>query len=66
VFVHHPLVMKSATQKLSKSDGDSGISDLRAAGWSPSDVIGYAARVAGLTSRHDPLPAQNVSTLFCP
>jgi glutamyl/glutaminyl-tRNA synthetase len=66
VFVHHPLVMKSATQKLSKSDGDSGISDLRAAGWSPADVIGYAARLAGLTRRRDPLAAHTVSTLFAP
>ena len=34
VFVHHPLIMKSATQKVSKSDGDSGIRDLRSTGWS--------------------------------
>ena len=33
-FAHHPLVMKSETQKLSKSDGDSGILDLRTQGWS--------------------------------
>jgi glutamyl-tRNA synthetase/glutamyl-Q tRNA(Asp) synthetase len=28
-FMHHPLIMKSATQKLSKSDGDTGIRELR-------------------------------------
>ena len=33
VFAHHGLVMKSATQKLSKSDGDTGVRELRAAGW---------------------------------
>ncbi|MGZ8437671.1 MAG: glutamate--tRNA ligase family protein, partial [Candidatus Limnocylindrales bacterium] len=33
VFLHHGLLMKSATQKLSKSDGDTGIADLRGAGW---------------------------------
>jgi len=38
-FWHHPLVMKSATQKLSKSDGDSGIGDLRAAGWTADAVL---------------------------
>lgn len=38
-FWHHGLVMKSVTEKLSKSDGDSGVRDLRAAGWSAEDVI---------------------------
>jgi glutamyl-tRNA synthetase/glutamyl-Q tRNA(Asp) synthetase len=37
-FAHHPLVMKSPTEKLSKSDGDTGVRDLRAAGWSAADV----------------------------
>ena len=32
-FWHHPLVMKSPAQKLSKSDGDTGVRDLRASGW---------------------------------
>ena len=32
-FWHHSLVMKSPAQKLSKSDGDTGVRDLRAAGW---------------------------------
>lgn len=38
VFLHHPLIMKSATQKLSKSDGDTGIRTLREAGLSPAAV----------------------------
>jgi glutamyl/glutaminyl-tRNA synthetase len=37
-FRHHPLIMKTADQKLSKSDGDTGIRDLRARGWSPDQV----------------------------
>lgn len=37
-FFHHPLLMKSADQKLSKSDADTGIRDLRAAGWTPAQV----------------------------
>jgi glutamyl-Q tRNA(Asp) synthetase len=41
-FWHHPLVMKSATEKLSKSDGDTGVRDLRAAGWSAQDVLSRA------------------------
>jgi len=41
-FLHHPLIMKSADQKLSKSDRDTGIRDLRAAGWTPEQVIDRA------------------------
>jgi len=38
-FFHHPLIMKTPDQKLSKSDGDTGVRDLRANGCSPADVI---------------------------
>jgi glutamyl/glutaminyl-tRNA synthetase len=62
-FAHHPLVMKSASQKLSKSDGDSGVRDLRAAGWSAADVIGRAAQLAGLT-RHPQLTSADLPSLF--
>jgi len=41
-FLHHPLIMKSPSQKLSKSDGDSGIRELRARGWSAPQVIAHA------------------------
>ncbi|HET7694459.1 MAG TPA: glutamate--tRNA ligase family protein [Vicinamibacterales bacterium] len=37
-FMHHPLLMKSPAQKLSKSDGDTGVRELRARGWTPADV----------------------------
>ncbi|MBA2604000.1 MAG: hypothetical protein H0U94_10475 [Acidobacteria bacterium] len=43
-FLHHPLVMKSADQKLSKSDLDVGVRDLRAAGWTPDDVFAEVER----------------------
>jgi glutamyl-Q tRNA(Asp) synthetase len=45
-FAHHPLIMKSPTQKLSKSDGDTGVRDLRRAGWSRDDVVTAAERLA--------------------
>jgi glutamyl-tRNA synthetase/glutamyl-Q tRNA(Asp) synthetase len=51
-FAHHALVMKSQDQKLSKSDGDSGIRDLRAAGWSAAQVIAEAAGRAGSKIDH--------------
>jgi glutamyl-Q tRNA(Asp) synthetase len=41
-FLHHPLIMKTADQKLSKSDGDTGIRELRARGWTPQQVIDAA------------------------
>jgi glutamyl-tRNA synthetase/glutamyl-Q tRNA(Asp) synthetase len=42
LFLHHPLIMKSVTQKLSKSDRDSGVRDLRARGWTPEQVLDAA------------------------
>lgn len=45
MFLHHPLIMKSPTQKLSKSDRDTGVRELRAQGWTPDDVI-RAARLS--------------------
>ena len=46
-FRHHPLIMKSPDQKLSKSDGDTGVRDLRARGWTPEQVKA-AARTLSL------------------
>ena len=43
-FAHHPLIMKSPTQKLSKSDGDTGVRDLRARGWTRERVLEAALR----------------------
>jgi glutamyl/glutaminyl-tRNA synthetase len=48
-FRHHPLIMKSATQKLSKSDDDTGVRDLRAQGWTAEKVLGKARELANLT-----------------
>lgn len=45
-FLHHPLIMKSATQKLSKSDGDTGIRDLRARGTTRQQVLEMARAAA--------------------
>ena len=46
-FAHHALIMKSPGQKLSKSDGDTGIRQLRAAGWTRDRVIDAAISAAG-------------------
>lgn len=42
-FAHHALIMKSPTQKLSKSDGDTGIRDLRAAGRTRAQLLALAS-----------------------
>jgi glutamyl-tRNA synthetase/glutamyl-Q tRNA(Asp) synthetase len=65
-FLHHRLVMKTATQKLSKSDRDTGIRDLREKGWSAADVIGEAATLAGLIDGRRPLAARDVAGLVRP
>jgi glutamyl/glutaminyl-tRNA synthetase len=41
-FLHHPLIMKSPAQKVSKSDRDTGIREMRAAGATPGEVIALA------------------------
>src|SRR4029079_3379124 len=38
-FFHHGLIMTAPDPTLSKSDGDPGVRDLRAKGWTPADVI---------------------------
>jgi glutamyl-Q tRNA(Asp) synthetase len=48
-FLHHALLMKTATQKLSKSDGDTGVRDLRGKGWSADAVIDRATALADLS-----------------
>ena len=56
-FFHHGLIMKSPSQKLSKSDGDTGVRDLRAAGWSADEVIGRALQMAGVSGDDRPRSA---------
>jgi glutamyl-Q tRNA(Asp) synthetase len=45
-FLHHGLILKEGGQKLSKSDGDTGIRELRARGWTPEQVIAHALSLA--------------------
>jgi glutamyl-Q tRNA(Asp) synthetase len=47
-FVHHPLILRPDGSKLSKSAGDSGVRDLRAAGRSAGEVRSMAAAAVGL------------------
>jgi glutamyl-tRNA synthetase/glutamyl-Q tRNA(Asp) synthetase len=65
-FIHHPLIMKSPTQKVSKSDGDTGIRELRASGWTAARLIGEAARLVGLQPDAAPVESADVHRLFEP
>jgi glutamyl-tRNA synthetase/glutamyl-Q tRNA(Asp) synthetase len=64
LFVHHPLIFNPSGDKLSKSSGDTGVRELRAAGASPADVIGRAAAAIGLIRMPRPIAADEVSELF--
>lgn len=63
-FLHHPLLLRPDGAKLSKSSGDTGVRDLRAAGWTAERVLGEAAHRAGLLAAPRPLPAVAVGELF--
>ncbi|MEP7325889.1 MAG: glutamate--tRNA ligase family protein [Gemmatimonadota bacterium] len=53
-FLHHPLLYRTDGAKLSKSNRDSGVRELREAGYSPTQVIAQAARAVGLIGPGDP------------
>jgi glutamyl-tRNA synthetase/glutamyl-Q tRNA(Asp) synthetase len=64
VFLHHPLLYGSPGVKLSKSNRDAGIRELRQSGLSPGDVLGLAAARAGLLPEPRPLQAADLPRLF--
>jgi glutamyl-Q tRNA(Asp) synthetase len=64
VFLHHPLIRKPGGEKLSKSSGDTGIRELRAAGVPPAAVLGRAAWLTGLTPEDRPLAPADLAKLF--
>jgi glutamyl/glutaminyl-tRNA synthetase len=49
-FLHHPLIRRPDGSKLSKSTGDTGVRELRAAGHRPEDLIEVAAEATGWTA----------------
>jgi glutamyl-tRNA synthetase/glutamyl-Q tRNA(Asp) synthetase len=46
-FLHHPLIMKTPSQKLSKSGRDTGVRELRENGWTAAQVIDRAMALGG-------------------
>jgi glutamyl-Q tRNA(Asp) synthetase len=63
-FFHHPLIRKPGGAKLSKSDGDTGVRDLRARGVAPSTVLGEAAVAVGLLERPRAIRPDDLPALF--
>lgn len=63
-YVHHALVTGSDGRKLSKSNRDTGVRDMRAGGASAAEVIGRAAYAAGLSGNADAIAARAVARLF--
>jgi glutamyl-tRNA synthetase/glutamyl-Q tRNA(Asp) synthetase len=63
-FAHHPLILKSSGEKLSKSAADTGVKELRRAGVSPEEAIGRAAAAVGLIDQVKSVAARDVAGLF--
>lgn len=63
MFLHHPLLRKPSGAKLSKSDGDTGIRDLRARGIAREALIGRAAWGLGLLPAAEPLSLEEAVVL---
>ena len=55
-FMHHPLIMKTRTQKLSKSDSDTGVRALASAGWTRDRLLAEAARLSAARAIHETDP----------
>jgi glutamyl-tRNA synthetase/glutamyl-Q tRNA(Asp) synthetase len=64
VFLHHPLLFARPGVKLSKSNRDTGIRELRAAGATGPEVLGMAAARCGLLGTARPLWVEDLPALF--
>ena len=63
-FMHHGLIRHRSGAKLSKSNRDTGVRDLRTAGMSPGRVLGQAAHLTGLIDAPRDLPVRDLGSLF--
>ncbi len=66
LFLHHPLVRHPDGRKLSKSNGDTSIRELRDLGWTPEQVLGHAACLGGLQPTPEAIPAADLAHLWRP
>jgi glutamyl-Q tRNA(Asp) synthetase len=63
-FLHHPLVQRRNGQKLSKADGDTAVRALLDEGRTPAELLGLAARLAGLRADGGPIEPADVARAF--
>jgi glutamyl-tRNA synthetase/glutamyl-Q tRNA(Asp) synthetase len=63
-FLHHPLLYSGPGVKLSKTNRDTGIRELRRQGLTPAEVIGRAAAAVGLLDQEVPVEAKDTAALF--
>ena len=63
-FAHAPLLLDEDGRRLSKRDRDSSLSGLLERGFTPQDVIGKLAYLAGLLDRPEPAEAKDLIPLF--
>ena len=62
-YLHHPLIRRPDGSKLSKSAGDTGVRELRAAGLTAGVVLGRAAAAIGLIPAVRALGVEEVSEI---
>lgn len=63
-FLHHPLVRLGSGRKLSKAAGDTAVRALLDAGATPAELLGRAARLAGLRDAETRLEPAALGDLF--
>lgn len=66
VVLHHPLLLRHDGAKLSKSNGDTGIRECRAAGESAESLLGRVAYEIGLAKSRASIAAKDLASLFLP
>lgn len=64
LVLHHALIRHPDGMKLSKSNGDTGLAELRGSGWSAERVLGHAAWLGGLQSSPAELRASELGRLW--
>lgn len=64
VFLHHGLVRRPGGRKLSKSSRDTSVRDLRAAGFTPAELLGRAAALCGLAAPGARIEPGDLAGLF--
>jgi glutamyl-Q tRNA(Asp) synthetase len=63
-FLHHPLVRRVSGQKLSKAEGDTAVRSMLDDGRTPAELLGLAARLAGLQTDNEPVDPADLASLF--